>query len=628
MLKHLTALTVLLAIGLTAVGGRGQSDKPLSILHILHIPAFSDFALSPDGTKVAVTASAFGKENVFVIADPEERGVPAVGTEDRARYRQPDWSPDGKSLTFVSDREEGWHVFTAIPGTDETKQITRHQGDDRQPRWSPDGKHIAYLSQRLGGETGWDVWMVASEGGQPRRLTKHSMDEEGHRWSPDGKWIAYTFNAGRHVNRRIGLVSTEADEEPLARSVLPESWDGDSYSPRWSPDGQRLAFVSDQPGIATIYTVPVEGGEPEQLVDSNYEERDPAWNPKGTEIAHITNREGNLRLSITSIATRKTRLMTLGSGVRSHPQWTKDGEAVACFYEGPNYPRNVWLFQKSGGRSRMTNTLPEDLDVRQFIHPELVRYESFDGRNITGFLYMPPEASADNPATLVVHPHGGPTSQWKNGWHPFVQLLTQRGFAIFAPNVRGSTGFGLEFEDLNDKDWGRGDLEDLIIGARQLRRRPEIREDRAGIWGVSYGGFLTLAAISRYPDFFVCAIESVGMTDLEKLYRETNTEGRTYLERELGPLRGNLQLYRDLSPARDVDKIKTPLLTFHGEDYPLVPLSTKIPFLRALKVRPNYPLQDYIYKGDWARSTYRFDIYPGGSQLYMEKIFEFIKIYL
>jgi dipeptidyl aminopeptidase/acylaminoacyl peptidase len=275
----------------------------------------------------------------------------------------------------------------------------------------------------------------------------------------------------------------------------------------------------------------------------------------------------------------------------------------------------------------MTENLPTDLDVRQLIRPELVRFQSFDERTITGYLYMPPEAGAASPASLIVHPHGGPTSQWKNGWHPFVQFLAQQGYAVFAPNVRGSSGFGLEFENLNDKDWGKGDLEDLIIGTRELMARPEIRSDRVGIWGVSYGGFLTLAAIGKYPDFFVCAIEAVGMPDLERLYRETNTEGRSYLDRELGTLRGNLSLYRELSPIRNVEKIKVPLLSFHGEDYPLVPLSTKLPLLRALN-KPGYPLMHFVFRGDTARATYRFDLYPGSSRSYMDKILEYIQIYL
>ena len=241
---------------------------------------------------------------------------------------------------------------------------------------------------------------------------------------------------------------------------------------------------------------------------------------------------------------------------------------------------------------------------------------------------MPEFATADKPVPLLVTPHGGPTSQWQNSWHPFVQLLVQHGYAVFAPNVRGSSGFGREFEDLNDGDWGRGDLEDLVAGTKRVLERPEIRDDRPAIWGVSYGGFLTLAAITRYPDFFACAIEALGMPDLEGLYRETTAEGRAYLERELGPLRGNLTLYRELSPVSNVSRVRTPLLSFHGEVYPLVPYSTKKAFFDALRQRAGYRLQEYIFKGEEARATYRHDLHPEAAWAYVEKILEFLEIYL
>jgi dipeptidyl aminopeptidase/acylaminoacyl peptidase len=297
-------------------------------------------------------------------------------------------------------------------------------------------------------------------------------------------------------------------------------------------------------------------------------------------------------------------------------------------FEAWNYSRDAWIYPLDGGRERATDTLPRDLDVRKMARPELLRFTSFDSREITGYLYLPELATADKPVPLVVTPHGGPTSQWHNGWHPFVQLLVQRGYAVFAPNVRGSSGLGREFENLNDGDWGQGDLEDLIAGTKRARERPEIRDDRAAIWGVSYGGFLTLAAITRYPDLFACAIEAVGMPDLESLYRETTPEGRAYLERELGPLRGNLTLYRELSPVSGVSRVRTPLLSFHGEIYPLVPYSTKRAFFDALRQRPDYRLQEYIFKGEEARATYRHDLHPEAAWAYVERILEFLEIYL
>jgi dipeptidyl aminopeptidase/acylaminoacyl peptidase len=600
-----------------------EPETPLSIPHILRLPVLSDFELSPDGVTVALTGTVFGDQNVWLIRKPDELGERLA--PGKGRDREPSWSPDGKNIVFVSDRGGSPHLYIAEPGAPEPRPVTSHQGEDRTPRWSPDGERIAFLSRRLGSETGWDVWVVPARGGTPQPLSKDPLDEEDPRWSPDGKRLAFTFRGGRHVDRRIGVASVEGTE---SRPLLPEGWDGDCHSPRWSPDGKRLAFVSDHGGRKALFLVSAEGGEPEPVTKSEHEETDPAWRADGSAIAHVSNQDGNLHLAVTSLETRTTRRITRGAGVHREPRWAPDGRSLVAFYEGPTRPRDVWSFEvEKGGRRRLTESLMTELDVRQMARPESLRYPSTDGRPITGFLYLPPEATAERPAPLVVHPHGGPTSQWQNGWHPFEQYLVQKGFAIFAPNVRGSSGFGLEFENLNDRDWGRGDLEDLVAGVRHLTARQEIRRDRVGIWGVSYGGFLTLAAIGRHAELFQCAIEAVGMPDLEQLYRETNLEGRTYLDRELGPLRGNLQLYRDLSPVGLVKHVKTPLLSFHGEIYPLVPYSTKRGFLEALK-RRRHALAELLLEGDGARGTYRFELFPDAARLYMEKVEEFLSIYL
>jgi len=610
-------------------GPQREPDEPLSIPHILRLPVLSDLAPSPDGKRVATTVASHGRQHVWTGEKPDESGE--LVTPGKARDREPDWSPDGRSIAFVSDRGGKPHIFVATLGEKDARQVTNHEGEDRRPRFSPDGKTIAFLSRRLGTVTEWDLWVTPTQGGTPQPLSKDPLDEDDPRWSPDGKRIAFTTRAGRHVERRVAVVAA-AGGEP--RSLVPSDWKGDTFGARFAPDGARVAFVSDRDGRKAVYVVPVVpvgptgAGEPQILVRSEFEETEPAWSPDGKEIVHVSNRDGNLHLAVTTVETHETRTITRGAGVHGEPQYLPDGTGVMCFFEGPLNPRDVWVYPiRSGGRRRLSETLPEEIDVRQMARPELVRYASGDGRTITGFLYVPAKASATAPVPLLVRPHGGPTSQWLNGWHPFEQYLVQKGFAVFAPNVRGSSGFGVEFENANDKDWGRGDLDDLVAGARQIAARPEIRDDRIALWGVSYGGFLTLAALGRYPDLFACAIEAVGMPDLEKLYRETNAEGRSYLDRELGPLAGNLKLYRDLSPSQIADRVKTPLLSFHGEVYPLVPYSTKKPFLDLLKARRR-ALVDFLFSGENARGTYRPELYPDGAKGYMEKVEEFLGVYL
>lgn len=627
----LAGLALATSLSFLIRSGQIEPDKLLTIPYILRTPLVSGFDLAPDGKRLALNLSVLGKETIWMIPGDGSPGS-AIPTAKGTGERDVDWSPDGNSIAFVSNRGGAWNLYVADSKGGNARAVMRHPGEDRDPRWSPDGKRLAYLSRRESSGTGWDLWLADPSGGQPveRPLTEIPFDEEDPRWSPDGSRIAISVGGGNHRPHRIGIVSVETGE---FHDLLPQSWKGDSLSPRWFPDGGRIAFVSDEPGKKTLFSVSVKGaaaGAPTTIVSSQYEVSEPAISPDGQHLAYIENRDGDLKLMLKDLrsAQGKGRMLTLRNGVHSHPAWRPDGKAVLSLFEAWNYPRDVWAYLLDGGRQRLSDTLPPDLDVRKMVRPEIVRYPSFDGREITGYLYLPEKASASNPAPLLVRPHGGPTSQWINGWHPFTQMLVQKRYAVFAPNVRGSTGLGVAFENLNDGDWGRGDLEDLVAGTKVVLARPEVRDNRPGIWGVSYGGFLVLAAISHYPDLFACAVEALGMPDLERLYRETNEEGRSYLDREIGPLRGHLALYRELSPIRQVDQIKTPLLSFHGEVYPLVPYSAKKPFLDALRRRPNFPLREYIFKGEEAQATYRHDLHPEAAWAYVEKILEFLEIYL
>ncbi len=624
--QSLIALWVALSGTFTSVLAQIEPDEPLTIPHILRTPVISSFSVAPpDGKRIALSLSVVGKETIWLIPGDGTAGAP-IETSKGTADRDPQWSPDGGSLAFVSNRDGVWKVHVADSNGENSHPVSTDDGEVKQPRWSPDGKSIAFLSRAAGGTSGWDLWIAnANPPGNARRLTSEPFDEDDPRWSPDGERIALTLGGGRHRERRIAFVIVANGE--VSELVTNESR-GDRFQTRWTPDGKGLIFVSDESGRKSLFLASPASEASQEVLRSEYEITQPEFSPDGKLLAYIENREGDAKLWIHDFETGKRRTLSLRNGVHSHPLWRPDGKAVLSLFEAWNYSRDVWSYSLDGGRERESETLPPEIDVRKMARPELVRYQSSGGLEITGYLYVHDAASAENPAPLLVTPHGGPTAQWQNGWHPFTQFFVQQGYAIFAPNIRGSSGFGVEFENLNDQNWGRGDLEDVIEGAKYVLGRPEIRDERLCIWGVSYGGFLALAAISRYPDFFACAIEAVGMPDLEQLYRETTDEGKSYLEREIGPLRGNLALYRELSPLHDVGRVQTPLLSFHGEIYPLVPYSTKKAFFDALKKRPNYPLQEFIFKDEEARATYRHDLHPEASWAYVEKILAFLDVYL
>ena len=623
-MKQLCLLITILNVQVTAQ----QTIEPVELLtipHILKTPIIRDFSVAPDSKKLALNISGLGKDAIGILSGNKFTKTPFTSLRSMDE-RDLIWSPDNKRTAFIASRGHRWQTYIADDNGENARRITRHAGNDREPRFSPDGRFIAYLSQRQT-QTDWNLWLATVPEGISRQLSNHPFDEEDHRWSPNGKHIALTYNAGRHVNRRIALITLSASQEHLVE-LLPEHWQGDSFGAQWSPDSKKIVFVSDENGQNAIYQIGLSNKAPTLLINSPYELSNPSWSPDGNYLSYLENNNGNIRLKLYDTKSQTQRSLALRAGVHSKPIWNNDSKSVLSLYESWNYPREVWSYSIEGGRERISDTLPRDVDVRELVRPQLIRFQSFDNLEITGFLYLPEDASADNPVPLLVRPHGGPTAQWTNSWHPFTQLLVQHGYAVFAPNVRGSTGYGVAFSNLNNGDWGQGDLEDLIAGTHTISKLPEIQNNRIGIWGVSYGGFLTLAAIARHPELFACAIEAVGMPDLEKLYRDTNVDGRSYLDRELGPLSGNLELYRKLSPVHNVKQIVTPLLSFHGEDYPLVPYSTKKRFFDALRQKKNFPLIELIFKNGKVRGTYQHDRYPGASWAYIEKVLEFLSIYL
>ena len=192
----------------------------------------------------------------------------------------------------------------------------------------------------------------------------------------------------------------------------------------------------------------------------------------------------------------------------------------------------------------------------------------------------------------------------------------------------GASGRGEAFAASNDGDWGGGDLADLVAVTRAARRLPGVSEDDACIFGVEYGGFLALAALARHPDLFDCGVETMGTADLWRLHRTLAPHRRRALEDEIGPLRGNLERYRRLSLTGEGAAIRAPLLSFHGEQVPEVPLEAKEAFLAELRARPEFPLVELYFRGDTGRSVFRPETDRGAAYAWLAKVLEFLSVHL
>ena len=666
-------LLVLLAGGTAAQPPSPQLLEPnqrLALDTALGLPRTLDFDVSPDGRRAVLAVAISNRSNLFLAAAGARPGALTSGRWDSA----PRFLADGTAVVFVSgpppsgtDPEAG-RLFRLSLGGD-PEPLSGPELLVRSPAVAPDGERIAFLGKRRREAasreepgTGYDLWTLPAAGGEARRLTRHPGDEGAPVWSPDGERIAYRFAAPAGAGLSFVAVVAAVggggagDLLPEPQVLTPKPAPAASGLPDWTPDGAGLAWAArcieecSNGGYDAIHFADSAGLSPPYALVAA--ERDlgeprfrPAADPDGErELAWIESDRGSRRIHHARLhrgpdgrwsPSGRVRIVTRGAGVAQSLRWKDDGSALAALHEAAAFPRDVWFFPLAGGRRRVSDTLFPAIDVRAFARPERIEAGGGKGPTVDAFLYRPPAgelaeavAGSSAGAPLLVHLRGMPGDAWQDGFDPIVQLFAARGYAVLIPNVRGVGGRGAAFAALNDGDWGGGDLEDLAAATRAAQARPGISAEEACVFGIGYGGFLTLAALARHPALFDCGVEAMGMADLQRLHRALDTGRRAHLETELGPLRGNLETYRRLSLTGEAVSIRSPLLSFHGEEVPEAPLEAKQDFLAALRARADYPLVELYFRGDSGRSVFRWETDRGAAYAFFEKILEFLSVHL
>ena len=574
---------------------------------------------------------------------------PAVGGS-----RTPKWAPDGSRITFVSphggiaalDVERGG-VTTLV----ENVQLSGVGSlGAPQPTWSPDGRWIAYTSDKGGAP---DIWLWSAEDGSDLRLTRLAARANGLAWSPDGRWIA--FSGDRFGNMDIWKVSVpDGEVHRLTDDVLYEgypSWSPDSerlfyvrMDDRWvdhdvieihpdgtnprvvvedrgffdyragrafgsaqpSPDGRMLLFRSQRSGWLNFWVAPVQGGEPRRIAASDHDQSDARWSPDGKEVSYTENRGGVHSLRVVAAEGGEPEvLVDPGTGAALRPEWSPDGKGISYTFETPVRPAELFIFDIETGRSRLAHTEVDSAAAARLHMPEKVRYPSTGGLTIEAYLHRPAGAAPGERFPGVIWIHGGPTSQFDDqfGRHRQVHFFAQRGYVVLMPNIRGSSGYGLDFEDLNNGCWGHCDLEDVLAGVDYLKGLPEVDPARIGVTGTSYGGIMTMAAVAFAPGVFQAAISLSGYGDMTDMHtRVHELQHIKLLEYELGPYPENRDVYLRSSAIRMAHQATTPTFVIQGEG---VAAGWRLP------EREPHAALDFARKLDQHYNIVRYKAYPG-----------------
>ncbi len=578
-----------------AIRGLVQAQTPvrLTLQDLLSADPIGETALSPDGKTFALV------RNQQIALLQADGGWPVTLTSTQGGKSGMAWSPDGKRLAFVSQGSiwtvpvEGGaptRLTDAPPGGGDPRQAT-----DRDPRRSPDGHWILFTSGRRGNSS---LLVVSADGSTTSFLTKASEEAAEGRWSPDGQRIAYVSRTKEYFSGRIDMASFDTHSgqptgEPTVLYTSPVDRGG-GWSIRsvvWSPDGQTLATVLQNSGWDHVYLLPTKSGKPKQISEGNFDDAEPEFSPDGKTLAFISNRNLPESTNVWTVPMQggKARQAATFStpGVTSEPQWSPDGKDIFFHHQSANEATDLFVVNASGPSlpRPLTHTTPENIST-SFQLPERVTWKSKDGREISGLLYRPHSAKTGGKLPAILWVHGGPEGQDTFHLDGWAQYLAQAGYLVLEPNYRGSTGYGEVFRNLNVEDSNGGEVDDVAAGAQYLIANEAANPARIGIGGGSHGGTMVAYAVTRYPDLFAAAIELYGVVDRELFVQRTNPQSATRWMMKMGGTPADKpEVYRRANVLPSIEKVRTPLLVMHGENDPQVPPAESEVFVKALRAQ-------------------------------------------
>jgi dipeptidyl aminopeptidase/acylaminoacyl peptidase len=630
-----------------------STAQTYTIQQYLSIKSASGPTFAPDGTSIAYLSNMTGTTQVWSMALPSGTPRQLTNYDDNIGFVR--WLGDGSGLLFGKAKggDENTQFFWMKPDGSGVKALT----DEPNVRHNfafvtDDGKTIAYASNKRDAQyfdvykmdiaTGKETLLYQQDGSNSiaamnAAQTKIIVNRDGTELSLDNDLYLVDVASGKETlltphkgSSQFGDVNFVADGIIFAHDdgrefySLAQMRKKNAATDDWSDANREVKVLDETPWDVSGITM------------STY----------GNTIAYTTNREGFSELYlrkyetdgkplITVVDKKSTAVKLPGQGIVGGVTFNKNQSQVAFSFSSPTRNSDIWIYDRTTQKlSQVTRSDTAGTSLQAFIEPKLVRYKSFDGREISAWYYRPrittvtqdrsqaagigtyafrAGGSRNDPHfATIVSVHGGPEGQERPGFNALYQYYLSRGYAILATNVRGSTGYGKTFTHLDDVQKREDSVKDLAYAVEWLKVSGGADPKRIAVMGGSYGGYMTLAAITLYPDLWAAAVDTVGIANWETFLNLTSGYRRRQREVEYGRLDKDIDFLRKISPMAKVDRIKAPLFVIAGRNDPRVPWTEGQQIVDALKKR-NSPVEWKLYDDEGhgvSKLKNRLELYP------------------
>ncbi|ONK21098.1 hypothetical protein BLX87_23595 [Bacillus sp. VT-16-64] len=546
----------------------------------------------------------------------ESSGKKRQVTEINGRVNQFVFSPDGKKMMILFDvdgKEMDQITMLDLKVNTYTPIAIDHQYFHFFGAWSPDGKQLVYT--RVHEEQGlFELMVYDASSGRNEKIYSSPSKLVPVKWFDNTLLLKEEHTLIHHQLHVFDLQANELKQHLLPRPARCYGADIDEHT-------NHLYVAVDLEGeFTSVNKYQLKSGEKQLLVQAEWDIVDFKRSPDGEKLAFVTNENGVSRLFLfaESEGTKK-QIESIPYGTISSLIWLNNDEfAFVC--DGPTHPGEIWSYsipkEKLAQQTNMTKSAPlKGLLVR----PVERSFKSFDQLEIPYFHYSKSHGKIKRPAIVFIH--GGPEFQAVAEFSPLFQSFVQFGFDVIVPNIRGSNGYGKSFIHLDDKQRRTDAMKDVAALIQHLKSNPEIDQDRIAIMGESYGGYMVLSILTQYPELCAAGIDVVGMSDLNQFFQHTAHWRRKMREAEYGGADELKAFFHSIAPLTNAEKLNKPLYIFHGKNDIRVSINESINMLERLKDKKN--IHSLFFENEGHEFYHRKNL-----TIYYQEVLHFLRSHL